>query len=276
MSTSTCLSGGSATIACCYHPSQRPYIGFKAPDGKAYVYDGSAIGVGSACACFSAVSTYVVWLCKQRGLPDGVAIIPFVDDFTLLARSGADLLAAIAVLERVCRDINLTIDPADPKNTQPARQLVALGLLFDSEAMSVGLPDDKLVRRAADVFVLELCAQAGVEVPVGYFRSVAGKIAHLASVYPAVAVHTRGLCLPLAMVDAAGKPLRFLRLWGSDTRLVKARAAIDWMAEAFRSGRLSAPRLLARGPSPVVSISADASGDVGWGCQWGGDAYWGR
>jgi len=145
-------------------------------------------------------------------------------------------------------------------------------------AMSVGLPDDKLVRRAADVFVLELCAQAGVEVPVGYFRSVAGKVAHpsLASVYPAVAVHTRGLCLPLAMVDAAGKPLRYLRLWSADTRLVKARAAVEWLAAAFRSARLSAPRVLARGPSPVVSISADASGDVGWGCQFGGAAYWGR
>jgi hypothetical protein len=255
----------------------RKYVGFHDRAGVGWVYDGAVMGVKSVCAAFSAVSAFVVMLCNNRGLPPGVIIVPYIDDFTFIAPDAASMAAAVACFDAVCKEIGLFIDPADPKNQGvPATSCVALGLLFDSIAMTVGLPADKLYLRAFDTFLLAECIEQRIPVPRDFFESFAGKMAHLASVYPQAAQHARQLYPAVSLVDSKGRPLSHLHLWADHSRLDTARVGIAGLAEMFSKGALSAQRALTVSPRPIVTLASDASGSDGWGCRVGRKAFWGQ
>jgi len=257
------------------HPDHRKYVGFHTADGAGYVYDGEAMGVRSACAAFSAVSAYVVWLCRKRGLDAAVALIPYIDDFTFVAPTAELMAAALAIFDGVCKDIGLFVDPADPKNVVPSTCVVALGLEFNSVAMTVGLPREKLLSRALDAGLLLGCVEAEIPVPTAVLRSFAGKVAHLASVFPEAASHVKGLHAPLSMLDGRGEPLRRLHLWKADSRLQAARAALRWVHSALSTGSLVSQRVLSKGPQRLINLGSDASGTAAWGCRVGAACFWG-
>lgn len=253
-------------------PEAQPFIGFHM-DGKAYVYDGATMGIRTSCAAFSSVSAYVVELCRFRGMDKRVIAIIYIDDVTFLCPDKDALKAALAIFDATSAELGLAIDMSDPKNTkEPTTTVVALGFLFDSVAMSVGLPDDKLAVRALDTFIMELCMcpERQIPVPKATMESYAGKITHLAMVYPQLRPASRKLH---AASEWKGD---LLHLWKTNHSILQqVREAVTDVAAAFRAGPLREQRKLPRGPRVLVCLSSDASGTTAWGARVGSVAFWG-
>jgi hypothetical protein len=253
----------------------RRFIGFYDHLGRGWVYDGAVMGIKSACAAFSAVSSFVVWLCRKEGLDSRVVIIPYIDDFTIIAPDAAAMSAALALFHAVCGRIGLSIDMSDPKNCEPACVIESLGVEFNSIDMTSGLSPVKRAQRAYDTFILARCIRESVPVPTSVLESYAGKIAHTATIYPQL----RPLVRPL--YAAVHKGSRYLHLWPptdggqGHSRLAAARGAILRLESTFESDELAAQRRLPSGPRLLVHMSSDASGTTAWGCRIGSDAYWG-
>jgi hypothetical protein len=240
------------------------------------------MGTTVACALFSAVSAFVVWLCKQRGMPATVVIIPYIDDFTFVAENEADLIIALAIFEQVCKDIGLFIDPEDPKNCDPTKQLVALGMLFDSETEMVTLAPSKYSVRMYEALLGCRLVEDKIPISRKWWESFIGKAQYMATIYPSMGPRLSALYGPLHMTDRndpTGKtPLQQLHLWkDNDSRLMKARQVLFWLKDFFVSGKATPQRVvLPSGPQPVVAFSSDASGTIGWGAFTGDQDYYGR
>lgn len=248
----------------------RHLVGFHDLEGKGWVYDGAVMGIKTACAAFSAVSAFVIDICRSRGLPAGVVIVPCIDDFTFVAPDAEAMKATLAVFDQVCADIGLCIDKADEKNCDGATRIVALGIEFNSETLTVGLPADKLLARELDARLLRACVQAQIPVPLGLLESFAGKMMHVASIYPQLRQYARSLYAVVSLGQ------QWVHLWkDSHSCLVSARSAIDGIVRAFVRGDLARQRVMSGEPRQVVAVASDASGTTAWGCTVGTTAFWG-
>lgn len=248
----------------------RKYLGFKDKDGRIFVFDGAPMGLKTSCAAFSAISALVKELCVARGMDPRVVLVIYIDDVTFIGPDDDAVKAAMAVFHAVCANLGLHIDMTDPKNTSPSTLAVALGLQFNSVAMTVGLPPDKQAVRAFDTFILELCMLHHIPVPKSFLESYAGKMTYLSMIYPQLRPAARAL----HAVAAWESPL--LHLWQDNHSVLRTlRAAIPVFAAAFRAGPLRTQRRIPTGPRPVIRLSSDASGDEGWGARIGDFAFWG-
>ena len=100
------------------------------------------MGCSSSCAIFESFSTALEWIAMNT--LGATKVIHVLDDFLVLAESqdkcGTDLQAFITM----CSQLGVPLVPS--KTVGPCTTLQFLGIVIDTVAMEVRLPDDKLLK----------------------------------------------------------------------------------------------------------------------------------
>jgi len=118
-----------------------PLLGFRWRD-LYYVDRVLPMGGASSCAIFEAFSTALEWIAINK--LGATKVVHVLDDFLLLAPSmdkcDRDLQAFIAM----CEQLGVPLAPS--KTVRPCTTLQFLGIMIDTVAMEVRLPEDKLAK----------------------------------------------------------------------------------------------------------------------------------
>ncbi len=232
------------------HPQDRRLLGMLWED-KVYVDTTLPFGLRSAPLVFTAVADAAQWVMKKQGISQ---VFHYVDDFITLGASATECSRNNTIMHEVCSMLGL---PAEPeKDEGPATSLTFLGIVIDTVAMELRLPQEKLSRMLA-----ELAGWRGRKAcKKRDLLSLIGVLSHACKVVRAGRTFTRRL-IDLSM--SVKKPEHFIRL----SR--EARSDIEWWwqfsADWNGIGLLSS----SLGLRPTVTLVSDASGS--WGCG----AYWG-
>ena len=99
------------------------------------------MGCSASCKIFETLSNALQWIASSKL---HIRNISHVLDFLLLARDKAVDQAQLISFLSMCADICIPVAP--DKTVQPTQVITFLGLEFDSVAMEVRLPVDKLNR----------------------------------------------------------------------------------------------------------------------------------
>ena len=121
------------------HPSDRPLLGMQWK-GAYYVDTVLPFGLRSAPLIFTAIADALEWIVRQRGVEH---IFHYIDDFVVLGAGDSDqCIHGLTTLIQSCESLGCLI--AAEKTEGPATRLAVLGIEFDSVAMEMRLPDEKL------------------------------------------------------------------------------------------------------------------------------------
>ena len=123
------------------HPADRPLLGMFW-QGTFYIDAVLPFGLRSAPLLFSAVADALEWIVRQRGVDH---IFHYIDDFVLLGAPESDQCAVgLTTFIQSCETIGCLLAP--DKTEGPTTKLTVLGIEFDSKAMEMRLPVEKLQR----------------------------------------------------------------------------------------------------------------------------------
>jgi hypothetical protein len=267
----------------------------RGPDGRVRMvrvqHTREVFGDATAVAFFSALSGYLVWLCYQRGLPPGVWIGVYIDDFYVIGPTRESCLAGTAVLEAAASELGLTFGHEKDQTAQ--QRVVIQGLLIDTVAGTVSLPPAKAAKRLLQLMVAVRCAEARIPVPKRFLASLLGRLQHWAgSAFPTGRAFLRRAWRVLAWGDEGGAAAGQTAAWRSEHRhnmeadvplhheaLAEALGELRWWLAMLRAGGLAPQRLLGSRGSPLTFIMpsavSDAAGEVGWGLCLGLARLWG-
>tara|TARA_R110002126_G_C10476949_1_gene501549 strand:+ start:1668 stop:3731 length:2064 start_codon:yes stop_codon:yes gene_type:complete len=247
------------------HPDHRRWLRFKWA-GRIFQYRVLPFGPKHSPYLFSkCVSEFVKILrrgcvrencdhrtCRFRAAPHGVYIVPYVDDFAVVAASKE---LCIRIREEIIVPLLAEmgwIRALDKGSWEPSQRFEFLGLLIDSTLGQVIIPDLKLKTylSAIDKILSER------EVTPKMLAALAGKIVSIMRAFAPALVYLRTTFAWIAsLVDGAAG-------WSSLAPLSDAaRADLKWLRRHLKSrnGRF------AWRPSRVIVLAGDASTSVGWG-----------
>ena len=123
------------------HPEDRFALGMRL-DGKVFIDTVFPFGLRSAPLLFTAVADVLQWIMEQKGAKP---IFHYIDDFLTIGRAGTNLCQAnVVIMNNVCDEAGLPLAPE--KNEGPVMAIEFLGLLLDTWALEIRLPQDKLER----------------------------------------------------------------------------------------------------------------------------------
>ena len=223
-----------------------PYVRF-AWGGKIYEYHVLVFGLAPSPRVFTKMATAAVKFLKAVFL---IWLAGYIDDFLIQADSAEKcrLHAEICILVFHCLGYEVNFKKSV---LIPSTQIEHLGFIFDSMSMTISLPGQKISK----IVALSVSFLASGGLSVDELHSLVGR---LESVRPAVELaplHYRALQLLLRPFLRKDCGKVFIPLSQG------ARLDLQWWAQLTVS-RSTAP--LKRG-SPLVQMSADASGLAGWG-----------
>jgi hypothetical protein len=264
-----------------YAQTHLPEVG---EDGKMYMrrfeHHRQFFGDSSAVALFSALSAFLLALCRRRGVPACARLFAYIDDITIVASTKAACRAALDVFEAVCAEVGVAIEHS--KDQGPSQLFTVLGVTVDTRAGTLSLPPEKQARRLLELLVARGCAAEGIHVPARALVSLLGKLEHWCSVIVAGRTQLthlwRGLASRGGQRGASGHGVHgHVALHGDGA--AGARSELDWWVEQLRRGSLAPQRLLGDATSTGLQFAAmtasDAAGDNGWGITLGPTALWG-
>ena len=123
------------------HPEDRPLLGMRWK-GNYYLDTVLPFGLRSALLICTAIADAVEWVVRVRGAD---RILHYIDDFIVLGPAGSTACQQwLLTLIQSCANLGLLM--AQEKTEGPATCLTVLGIEFDTLAMEVRLPGDKLQR----------------------------------------------------------------------------------------------------------------------------------
>ena len=122
-------------------PCDRPLLGFRWRD--LYYMDAVLpMGCSSSCAIFESFSTALEWI-AMRTL-GATKVIHVLDDFLILAESQDKCDTDLQAFITMCSQLGVPLAPS--KTVGPCTTLQFLGIVIDTVAMEVRLPEDKLLK----------------------------------------------------------------------------------------------------------------------------------
>ena len=235
------------------HPQDRHLLGMHW-QGAYFVDTVLPFGLRSAPLIFSAVADALEWVVRQHGVEQ---IFHYIDDFVMLGPPQSDQCRhSIQTFSKICSMLGCPLAPE--KTEGPATVLTVLGIEFDTMAMELRLPSDKLerIRTLLDSWcVRRSCQRRDLE-------SLVGLLQHASKVVRPGRIFLRRL-YDLLKRTQSFKEHFFVRL------NAECQADIEWWhsfvsawngVSMLRSARVNA--------APDVNVWSDASG--GWGCG----AFW--
>ena len=123
------------------HPQDRILQGMEW-EGEVYVDSCLPFGLRSAPKIFNAVADALCWCLQQCGIQ---YVLHYLDDYIVVAPPDSDECArAVRVMEHTCN--RLGVPMAADKKEGPVTALIFLGILVDTVAGELRLPEDKLER----------------------------------------------------------------------------------------------------------------------------------
>lgn len=216
--------------------------------GKTYEYMTLVFGLASSPRIFTKVLTAVVLFLRTEF---GICIVGYIDDFFIQAHDPETcrLHTEITILIlHICGfEVNLS-----KSALIPSQRAQYIGFIFDSQDMSVSLPEDKLVKlvsRCIDILSRNSCSADELRSLIGTLESVRPALATAPLHYR----YLQQLLRPLQRGPWLGNKLVTLSpgaqqdlLWWKKLTLTVCQSPMD------------------RG-SFTVAMATDASGNIGWG-----------
>lgn len=230
------------------HPQDRVLQGIEW-EGRIYVDPCLPFGLRSAPKIFNAVADGLCWCLRQAGIQ---YVLHYLDDFIIVAPPVSDECArAVKILEDTCARLGVPLAPG--KSEGPVTSLVFLGILVDTEAGELRLPEGKLQRLKSLVHqwgAKKACRRKDLE-------SLVGILNHACKVVRSGRSFLRRLLDLLHQTDNRSDGHCMIRLSSA------CRGDIAWWKEFAQCWNgvsfLQTPSSL-----PVVVCTTDASGS--WGC----------
>jgi hypothetical protein len=279
-----------------YARTHLPQLG---PDGEPFMrlfeYRRQFFGDSSAVAMFSALSGFITYLCRRRGLPPGTFVFAYIDDMTVVGPTKEACALGVKLLEDICSELGVEIEHA--KDQGPAQVFTVLGVVINTVDGTLALPPVKVARRAYELLVTLKCVGAGIPVPKRFLRELVAKLEHWCTVFPAGSAFLQRLWdtmnygnhhLPKGVIaDAQAGQRPYQIFLNTDVPLhdtakpamVAAVAELRWWAQHLQDNGLQPQRLLGSADSLLlrfaVHTTSDAAGDVGYGIPVGPVALWG-
>ena len=232
------------------HKSGRRFCRFRWR-GRTYEYKVVMFGLGPSARVFTKMLKAVLAFVRDTF---GVIIVAYLDD--LLVQAGDEVTCrqhtelVILVLQSLGYGVNFA-----KSALTPSRTVDHLGLCWDSEAMTVALPKDKvdkIVARADQILAANGCTADSL-------RSLLGTLESTRIVTSLAPLHYRSLqqVMPRGARGQEFPGARFLVLDAA------AREDLRWWSTSFNSmGNTVTPL---RSPAATRMFKTDASGLVGWG-----------
>ena len=122
------------------HPDDFVLMGMKVKE-KIFVDKCLPFGLSASCALFEKFSTFLEWCIKKAADSDNM--IHYLDDFCGGAKDHVEAQVLLTTALEVFKDIGVPV--AEEKVEGPVTSLKFLGLVVDTVAMEVRIPEDKLV-----------------------------------------------------------------------------------------------------------------------------------
>ena len=118
-------------------PGDWPLLGFT-HRGRFYVDVCPPFGLRTSAMCMQRTTEAISWMHQQVGYISR----PYLDDFGGAERTIQQAEAALTALQSIMADLG--VREAETKICRPATSMVWLGLLYDSEEMTITIPPEKL------------------------------------------------------------------------------------------------------------------------------------
>ena len=185
-------------------------------------------------------------------------VFHYIDDFVLVGPPGSeDCERGLRCLQQVCSNTGVIL--ASDKTEGPTTRLTVLGIEFDTQAMMMRLPDEKLQRLQA---LLDTWHGRGSG-SRGDLESLVGILQHASKVVRHGRCFLRRLYDLLAQTQKFKKHFR-VRLNG------ECQADIEWWVTFSRHWNGASILRPIRASRPDVHLWSDASGSWGCGAIWQG------
>ena len=225
------------------HPDDHALLGI-CWQGQTFIDTALPFGLRSAPKVFSAFADALAWVLARAGV---TWQLHYLDDFLLLGHPGTQQCEQAL---RIAMDTlgQLGVPVAAHKTGGPATALTFLGIHFDTMAMSLSLPADKLARTLNTVL-----SWRGRRIATKrQLQSLIGLLSHAATVVPPGRAFIRRM---IDLLKVARRPDHHIRLTAD------FRSDLLWWASFLPgwNGRAILPD-----PLPSHTVTADASGS--WGC----------
>lgn len=231
------------------HPDDQPLLGMMW-EGAWYVDTALPFGLRSAPKIFSAIADALEWQVRREGVQ---AILHYLDDFLLVEPSAGEGEVALQKLLSVFARMKVPVAPE--KLEGPATRLKFLGIILDTETLSLHLPQEKL----AELRMLVANWLGRRFATVKELESLVGKLQHAATVVRPGRSFMRRL---FELLKGARRNQRWVRL------NVAARSDLMWwhtfMTRWNGAAMMSDPSRWEVGPR----LYSDASGRFGCGAWW--------
>lgn len=157
-------------------PAHRQFQGFSwAFDNEPtfyYVDNFLCFGLANAPAIFQRISCAITRMIRRRGFN----IVAYLDDFLLIAESQQECLVAVQSLLSILTNLGFSVKWE--KLAGPTKRIQFLGLIIDSEAQCLELPEEKIrtLEQMIGVFLNRTkCSKRELQAPTGQM-AFAGKV----------------------------------------------------------------------------------------------------
>ena len=229
------------------HPDDRCLLGMRW-EGSIFIDMALPFGLCSAPKIFTAVADAAEWILRQEGVD---VVLHYLDDYLLVGAPSSN--ECLNILLRVFQYLGLPI--AQEKVAGPATVLDFLGLEFDTMAMALRLPPEKVAK-------LQMLVQSWLQrrsCTKGDLESLIGSLSHACKVVRCGKTFLRRLFELLSLVRRHHHHIRLNLSVRSDLRW--------WDTFLTSLNGISLSRLFSSSPCHFV-FASDASGSVGCGAIW--------
>ena len=245
-------------------------------DWMELVFTRCTFGLSHMPALFSTISAEKCETLVRRvtvySAPGGVRFYAYMDDIFIFANDTATCNAALADLEAYCAEIGAPLN--DKRRPPLTRGIELLGLVLDTEAMTIRLPDAKRHNTLYLTSLGLIAAAEALSMPRNFVEKLAGKLEHACCVVRGGRLHMGSLYSSLWAVGSE-----------SHIDLSACVADLEWWMGRLASEEGSTSRLLTIAPGAAAGLGlttrSDASGTIGGGllvgnclgmwCRWTAD-----
>lgn len=214
--------------------------------GMTFVDKALPFGLRSAPKVFSAVADAMAWILFKRGIQ---FLLHYLDDFLLVGSPGSsEASMARARAEAAFKELGVPV--SSHKTEGPSTRVTFLGILIDTESLTLSLPEDKLLR----VRRLVQRSIARTSFTRREMESLLGHLSHAATVIRPGRLFLRPL---FGLLPSAPKPFHYVRL------NMSMQADLMWWDLFLRDWNGIA--LIPLDTAHSVEVFSDASGSFGCG-----------
>jgi hypothetical protein len=167
---------------CVLSETARRHMGFRHPvTGRLARWVVLPQGTKQSPAIFCAVSTAAARIFNRLFETHGIRArcIVYVDDFICVAKSHGDMRAAFDVMDSEAEQLGLVFNPSkDLGKDQPLHEIEALGLLLNSDTLTLSLPESKRISYRSEVSDFVAAYRSSPTCPRKPLEKLVGKLVY--------------------------------------------------------------------------------------------------